>query len=418
MSACAGWSRSVGKIKIPYYVVVKGRGYWRPHPRMRVSGFQIIRCGPDGPEAWKIAEDWNLKWQAVRKGDAPPLIDLSNLNRDEAEAVRRYPPGSIGAAFQTYIRTPEWLARALSTRIKVWWPAWYRIREMWGDVNPNTITFDQMSRWRAALEKQHGRGVAHKTFRVWRSFWKIMEGMRVAVVTDPSRGIRNRGPNPRYQRWSEGEAVRLVKGAWRKGFRGLACIIAVAWDSQFSPVDIRSLRARHRAVIDGRLIFDRQAEGRAKTGRAAIGTLSPRTERLVRAYIDSLTLELLPDAILFRNRSNSPYRDDTLGDDFRAVRELVFPGDRRRLMDMRRSGVVEAIAGDAGPLGLAAKLANSIQQSNELHRTYAPVDIEAVRNTDYARLKGRRKMRAENRSGAKVSTGHPAGVSTATRDRS
>jgi hypothetical protein len=30
----------------------------------------------------------------------------------------------------------------------------------------------------------------------------------------------------------------------------------------------------------GRLVFDRQAEGRAKTGRAAIGTVSKRAERL------------------------------------------------------------------------------------------------------------------------------------------
>jgi hypothetical protein len=32
-------------------------------------------------------------------------------------------------------------------------------------------------------------------------------------------------------------------------------------------------------------------------------------------------------------------------------RELVFPGDKRRLMDMRRSGVVEVIAGDVGLRG-------------------------------------------------------------------
>jgi hypothetical protein len=207
--------------------------------------------------------------------------------------------------------------------------------------------------------------------------------------------------------------VRLVKTAWRKGFQGLACVIAVAWDSQFSPVDIRSLRARHRAVIGGRLIFDRQTEGRTKTGRAAIGTVSPRTERLVNTYLDALKIEMHPDAILFRNRSGNAYREDTLGDDFATVRELVFPGDRRRLMDMRRSGVVEAIAGDAGPMGLAAKLANSIQRSNALHRTYAPVDLEAVRNTDDARLKGRRKMRAGNVSGAKVSTVQLSRVSTA-----
>jgi hypothetical protein len=119
-----------------------------------------------------------------------------------------------------------------------------------------------------------------------------------------------------------------------------------------------------------------------------------------------------PDAILFRNRSGNPYRDDTLGDDFRTVRQLIFPDDKRRLMDMRRSGVVEAIAGNAGPMGLAAKLANSIQRSNALHQTYAPVDIEAVRNADDARLKGRRKMRAGNVSGAKVSTWQLGRVST------
>src|SRR5215467_16365225 len=85
----------------------------------------------------------------------------------------------------------------------------------------------------------------------------------------------------------------------------------------------------------------------------------------------------------------------------------TFPDDKRRLMDMRRSGVVEAVAGNAGPIGLAAKLANSIGRSNTLHKTYAPVDIEAVRGVDDARLRGRRRMRTENESRAKVSKKQP-----------
>jgi hypothetical protein len=125
-----------------------------------------------------------------------------------------------------------------------------------------------------------------------------------------------------------------------------------------------------------------------------------------------LATERHPDALLFRNRSGGAYREDTLGDDFAAVREIAFPGDRRRLMDMRRSGVVEAIAGDVGPLGLSAKLANSIDRSNTLHKTYAPLDIEAVRSADEARLKGRRRMRAGNETGAKVSTQQSGRVST------
>jgi hypothetical protein len=398
---------SMGRVKIPYYVVAKGRGYWRPHPRMRPFGFQIVRCGPDGPAAWSIASDWNKRWQATRKGEAPPPGSLDQLPRDQAEAARRYPPGSVGAAFQVYIRTPEWAARASLTRNKIWWPAWFRIRDMWGDVAPDTIKFEMMSRWRAALEKKHGRDTAHKTLRVWRAFWKIMLGMKVARTADPSTGIRNRAPAPRWQRWSEGEAVRLVKAAWRQGYTGLACIIAVAWDTGFSPVDVRSLAARHRAFVGGRLIFDRQADGRTKTGRAAIGTLSLRTERLVSAYLDRLQIDLHPDAILFRTRSGNAYGRETLGHDFAAVRGAIFPGDKRRLMDMRRSGAVEAIAGGAGPLSLAAKLANSIGRSNTLHKTYAPVDIEAVRSADDARLKGRRRIRGENKKGDFVSTPQP-----------
>jgi hypothetical protein len=402
----------VTRIKLPYYVVVKGRGYWRPHPRMRAFGFQIVRCGPDGPEAWALAAEWNERWQAVRKGDAPALLDLDRLTRDQAEAARRYPAGSVGAAFQSYIRTPEWAARAQLTRDKIWWPAWFRIRDMWGDVAPDTITFDMMSRWRAKLETKRGRHAAHKTLRVWRSFWKIMLGMKIARATDPSLGIRNRAPAPRWQRWSEGETVRIVKSAWRRGYRGAACIIAVAWDTGFSPVDVRTLADRHRAIVNGRLIFDRQADGRTKTGRAAIGTLSMRTEKLVAAYLDTLGVEWHPDAVLFRTRSGGAYSRETLGHDFAAIRAVAFPEDKRRLMDMRRSGVVEAVAGDAGPLGLAAKLANSIGRSNTLHKTYAPVDLEAVRGADDARLKGRRRIRAGNKAGDFVSTHQPGDVST------
>jgi hypothetical protein len=342
----------MGRVKIKYYIVKpSGRAYWRPTKRMRLLGFFLVPLGMHGPEAWSLAEKWNKRWQAVRKGETPPLADLSKLSNDQAEAARRYPPGSIGTAFQRYIRTPEWSTRALSARTKVWWPAWFRIRDMWSDVAPDSISFEMISRWRAALEKKHGRGVAHKTIRVWRAFWKIMLAMKVAHTPDPSLGVRNRAPPPRWQRWSEGEAVRLVKAAWRDGYHGLACIIAVCWDTQFSPVDARTLADRHRAIIDGRLVFDRQVDGRAKTGRAAIGTVCKRTEHLVSAYLAKLGTALLPDAILFRNRSGGAYIDATLSHDFSALRAIAFPGDDRRLMDMRRSGTVEAIAGNAGPLG-------------------------------------------------------------------
>lgn len=412
-SMASGGRESLGAVDIPYYVVPKGKrsGYWRPTKRMKELGFSDVRCGPDGPSAWAIAQTWNARWQATRRGHAPPPIEAAKTDRTESEIMRRYPPNSVGAAFQAYIRTDEWKKhKAASTRNKIWWPAWFRIREMWGDVDPNTITFQQMSEWRGDLERAVSRGVAHKTFKVWRALWVVMSSMKIARTADPSLGVRNKKPAPRGQSWREGEAAILAKTAWRSGYKGLACIIAISWDTLFSPVDVRSLRAKHRcartvtSVRSGKTakvkqrFFDCSEEGRAKTGRPAVGTIGPRTTRLIDAYLKGLGLDLLPETILFRNRSGAPYRDDTLCDDFADVRALAFPGDKRRLMDMRRSGTMEAVAGGAEGMGLASKLANSIDRSNELHKTYAPVDMAAVLDADEARRRGRKKMGGKNES--------------------
>jgi len=130
---------SVGNVKIKYYVPINGRGFWRPSAKLKLLGFQDVRCGPDGPAAWAIADTWNNRTKATLRGEQTPPIDMTKLTREEAEAVRRYPRGSVGVGFQTLIRTDEWSSRALSTRQKVWWPAWFRIRAMWGDVDPNTV---------------------------------------------------------------------------------------------------------------------------------------------------------------------------------------------------------------------------------------------------------------------------------------
>ncbi len=105
---------------------------------------------------------------------------MTTLSREEAEAaVRRYPRGSVGVAFQALLRTDEWSARALSNRTKVWWPTWFRIRAMWGDVDPNTITYKMMFAWRKIIEDNHGLDVAHKTLKIWRVLWTIMRGMKI-----------------------------------------------------------------------------------------------------------------------------------------------------------------------------------------------------------------------------------------------
>jgi len=65
---------------------------------------------------------------------------------------------------------------------------------------------------------------------------------------------------------------------------------------------------------------------------------------------------VLPDAPIFRDARGKHYTMFSLDRDFRIVRAAEFPGDKRRLMDMRRSGAVEAQAGEVSPLALAGKM--------------------------------------------------------------
>ncbi len=249
-----------------------------------------------------------------------------------------------------------------------------------------------MSAIRAEIEIAVSLREAHRVLKVWRSLWTVMAAMKYCgQESDPSLGIRNSAPKPRSASWREGEAVRLVKRAWRARYFGLSALIATAWDTQFSPVDARSLTS---SQMDGDAILTLFKVDRAKTGRSAIGTLGRRSSALLKAYLAVQGVELLANAPIFRNRSGAPYSKDTLGDDFRAVRLLEFgQAERRTLADFRRSGAIEAMAGDADAETLSAKMANTLSASNELHRTYTPVEITKVRAADAARRAGRTKLR-------------------------
>jgi hypothetical protein len=202
----------------------------------------------------------------------------------------------------------------------------------------------------------------------------------------------------------------MVKAAWRAGYRGLACIIAIAWDASFAPVDARTLTPGQavQAGDEWGFLIDR-----AKSGEPAFGTLSRRTQSLVLAYIDGLGVTLLDDAPIFRSRgyvpgakggrprAGVPYTKDSLIDDFSDLRRMVFgPDEKRRMMDLRRSGAVEANAGGGSVEAIAAKMGNSIDESRALQKTYMPVNLAAVRAADEARRKGRQRL-GEERNGYK-----------------
>ena len=364
----------MGRVKIPYYVVKSGRGYWEPSRAMREAGFEPVACGPDGPDAWRIAAECLARWKEHAAAAPRPIIP-------------RMPAGSLAEAFQRYRGTAEWAAKAPRTR-EEWFRAWTHIERVFGDVRPRTVMLEHISGFRGKVEREVSRREAHRVIKIWRALWRVAAAMGYCQRdADPSLGVRNKEPERRAALWSYIEATKLAKGAWRAGYRGLAAVIAVAWDSSLSPVDVRKLTPAQRAKDGQGDVF---VIARAKTGRAAAATLTRRASRVLDAYLANLGAAPASNAPIFRNRSGRAYSKDTLGDDFRDVRALVFGADERRtLADFRRSGAVEALRGGASAELIGNKLANDFASSANLQKTYAPVDLAAVRSADAARKKGR-----------------------------
>lgn len=390
------------RVRIAYYSVRGGRGFWQPTKAMRAKGFLPVACGLDGPSAWKVAEEWNKRWQAARRGESVK-IPLAGARPDDPDSLIDWPRGSLGESFRRYRGTDEWARKAPRTR-EDWWRGWRHIGEFFGDVAPHTVGLENMSAWRAHVAEMHGIREAHRALKIWRALWKVSASMRYCTRgEDPSLGVRNTAAKGRSETWTAGEVSRLVKAAWRMGFAGLAAALAVMWDTQMAPGDVRALTAGQlRRAGEGHLVFTE----RGKTGVAVGGILSKRASRVVAAYVDSLGFTPMPDQPLFRTRPFAPgtkggrprqpvpYSKNIMGQDFREVREAVFGArETRQMIDLRRSGAVEAIAGGANAEQLSHAMGNTLSASNALWTTYVPVNLTSLEAVAKARREGRRKMR-------------------------
>lgn len=379
----------MGKVKIRYYAVRKGRGFWQPTAAMRALGFKPVPCGPDGPAAWALAEEMNAAWDTrARTPDAPPI---------DIPSTKTWPPGSIGEAFNLYRATNEWAKKAVRTR-EDWERAWRYIEAAFGDCLPTAITMPMISEWRQGIEETISLREAHRALKIWRALWKVMASMRYCVRdADPSLAVRNTEPKGRNQTWTEEEAIRLIKRALRMGYFGLAAALACMWDGAVAPVDARTLKLSQRRS-DGQGTWFEISRG--KTGRDGVLTLSRRAERLFNWYLKKQFGDAEPIGTMeiFRTRRGAAYRKNSFSEDFRDIRSVEFPGDKRMMLDFRRSGSVEAVAGGVEGTALSAKLANSLSQSKKLEQTYVPIRVEMVRAADAARKIGRGVLKA-NKTG-------------------
>ena len=365
--------------------------------RMRKAGFETVKLSPGhivngqrepSTDDKQRAIEMNAAWDRHRLG-LEPSTRSGNL------------PGSIGEGYHRAVlmRQAERQAKGITWTAEQHsrddWPrAWKWLGPVFVDIDPRTVTPEMLLALRTTIAAQVSESEAHRVIKVWRALWKRMALLGFCQMErDPSLFFANSAPRPRQTSWTEGEAVRLVKQAWRSGYHGLAAALGVAWDTQFSPDDCRRLTASqlHRDRIGAYFKVDR-----AKTGRAAIGTLTRRAERVLGEYLSQLAAEPVGTAPIFRNRSGQPYTKDTLGDDFRVVRTMLFgESETRQLADFRRSGSIEAMAGDVSPQKLSSKMANTLSASNRLHQTYVPVKLVEVRVADAARKRGQRLLREQ-----------------------
>lgn len=377
-----------------YKLKRNNRAFWEPTATMKAHGFVSVPLGAHGPDAFKMAEEWNQRWDDTRTGKHPSPASSreQNLSPERAEELTVYPARSLGEAFKGFRRTDEWAKKAPRTR-EDWWRAWKHIKPAFGDARPDKITLVTISAFRSMVERKVSLREAHRVIKIWRALWKVSAAMGYCVRdADPSLGVRNNAAKGRSETWQEGEAVRLVKRAWRMEFYGLAAVIAAAWDTQLNPGDIRPLTASQLATAGhGELFFT----ARGKTGTPVGGGLSRRSALVLAEYLKQLGVELHGDAPIFRNRSGQPYSKDTLGDDFRDVRAAEFGESERRTLghDFRRSGAIEAIVGKATPAELAHAMGNTLNSSNMLFATYVPVNAETIRSVTEARRRGRTKLR-------------------------
>ena len=79
-------------------------------------------------------------------------------------------------------RAEEWARKAERTR-EDWWRGWKRIKPVFGDCDPRTVTLENISAWRKGIEDTASLREAHRVLKIWRALWKVAAALKDARGT-------------------------------------------------------------------------------------------------------------------------------------------------------------------------------------------------------------------------------------------
>lgn len=405
--------------QLRYTVKKRGRLFWQPTAEMRALGFQSKPLGADTEsaraEAKRLAESWDKA-------------------RAELDTVTSYPPGSFGAYWDRLRGSKKepsawWNPKKARTRedyergwvyIDAWAPTDADGRPTGPTLSRTVITeittelCEQFYQHLSGKAGDEDRGIMPVAAAASESErYRAIKAMKIlladAVVrlrlgyASPAAKLVNPQPKGRSQIWLGAEIEDLAAGAAIAGFEGMSLAIEVAWETMFSPVDVRTLRPRQMKTDGLGWYFHR---ARTKTQVEAFGYVSGALAERILAYVDRQGRVEGDNTPIFRTRefADGPGRPpqavayktkDTFAKDFRMVRAMMFPDDERQLLDIRRSANIEADAAGADKKTMGELLANGLADSKFLDETYTPPTVAKAREVAEQRIQGRAKLAGE-----------------------
>ena len=364
--------------EISYYNVRRnGRGFWEPPKWAREMGIKGVACGKDGPDAWAKAEAQNERLEQARG-----QTDVSQSVLAE--------PGSLAHWYFTWRTLDDFKIKSKATQDE-FRTNWNHIGPILGDKQIGEITADDLMLFHMRLDQEKSPRVRWGAVRQLRSI--LLSAQKRGVIHKaPELLIPNSAPPARTAIWYPQEIEALIEEALEQDRPGLALVIRVAFETALSPVDIRTLSLEMIAEDAEGAYIDRS---RSKTKADAEIPLSDALWADIKDYIKSLPFELVGEAPIFRKQSTLKKWEDSpdLSKCFRRVRNSIFPGDDRKLMDIRRTVSFMADLGGASPDERGHLLANTIGENVRLNKTYSPDNVIKARRTLKKRAIGEEILR-------------------------